>query len=598
MSKIVGIDLGTTNSVVAVYDPDAGGPRVVKSQVDSVLTPSMVSYPEDGGVLVGQKAKDLQVTKPDRTLYSVKRFMGRTVGEVSSEEKLVPYKIVGKPHQYAKIEVGKRIVTPPQVSAEILRHLAKVASNAVGEPVTRAVITVPAHFNDAQRQATRDAGQIAGLTVERIINEPTAAALAYGLETSKPHHVVVFDFGGGTFDLSVMKIEEGSFRVLATHGDTHLGGDDFDQRIIDVLADDFKRRFQTDPRQHPMALQRLKQAAQQAKADLSSQNEVHVTIPYLIVESDGPRHLDYCLTRETFESVCTDLFNRLRETCKALLQEAGLHASTIEQVVMVGGATRIPMIRNLAREEFQVLDLHRGQNPDEVVACGAAILGGVINGELHNVNLMDVTSHSFGVENADHEVNVLIPKNTPIPTTKSHVFSTFRANQRGVDVHVLEGEETQAEDNRALGIFTLSGIPKAPAGVPRIEVTFDIDANGVLDVTAKNLDTGKEQQITVTGAYGLDDEEKEQLQEQAKQQVVQEQKTEQLVDMCNHGQRVLHDSKQWFTYHHHMLDRKEQAKFKRALSTLEKAVEKRNDYKIAAALRQVDALTTQYRKAG
>ena len=595
MSKVLGIDLGTTNSVVSVYEN--GESRVLAQASNARTTPSIVCFQEDGSIIVGEAARNLQVTQPTNTLYSVKRFMGRRMNEVASEEKLVPYRLVGKPDEYCAIMVHKQKVTPQQVSAALLKHLHQLAEHELGEPCQRVVITVPAYFNDAQRQATRDAGEIAGLIVERIINEPTAAALAYGIEAKGQQTLVVFDFGGGTFDLSAMRIGDGTFEVLGVHGNSHLGGDDFDQRIIDIVADDFKRGHGVDIRQDAMALQRLKQAAQQAKAELSFRQETDINIPFVAMSAAGPLHLTYTLSRERFESVCHDLFEQVREACRVVLMESGLNRTSIDEVVMVGGSTRIPRIQHIAREEFQTLDLNRTINPDEVVACGAAMLGAVIAGDLRNVHLMDVTSHGFGVENAANGLETLVPKNTPIPTVVKRVFSTPRDNQKSVPIHVLEGEAAQASGNRPLGLFKLGGIRKAPAGVPRIEVQFAIDANGVLKVTACDLDTGRQQEITVTGTYGMDDRTKEQMQAEARRQEQAVAQAKSATDLREHAEKTLYNLENWLHYNANLLQPGAIGKLSGTLSKLSKAVKSNNTAGMRSALKKLDGMGDVFKNA-
>ncbi|MEM1109112.1 MAG: molecular chaperone DnaK [Planctomycetota bacterium] len=597
MSKVIGIDLGTTNSVVSVYHegrvqviaPD-GGPRLV---------PSMVSFAPNGQRLVGEAARSHQVTNPDRTVYSVKRFMGRRRCEVDHEEQFVPYEITGKPNDYCKIAVGGKSFTPQQVSAMILGELKRRAEAFLGEPVTKAVITVPAQFNDAQRQATRDAGQIAGLEVERIINEPTAAALAHGVEKRGDRNIVVFDFGGGTFDLSVLQIKSGRFEVLASSGNTHLGGDDFDQRIIDIVADDFLRREAIDLRKNPMTLQRLKQAASQAKAELSDRTSTEIMLPYVHLDpSRGPRHLQYTLTRERFDAVCEDLFDELRQACKSVLYQSGLNAGSVSDVVLVGGSTRIPKAQQIARDVFKIKDLDRSANPDEIVAQGAATLGGVLQGDLHNVHLMDVTAQSFGVADAHGRMQAIVPRNTPIPTTVKKVFSTPSDNQRSVPVLVLEGEKTLADDNRPIGTFQLTGIRKAPRGVPRIEVAFAIDANGILDVSATDLDSGKTQNIVVTGSYGMDDGEIEAMQREA--EVFQEKDDEQqrTVELRNHAQQVYRDVNNWLEHNATVMPPKTHAKLTNIVAKLKKALDSRDTRGQRKYLKQLDEQWDSQRHAG
>ncbi len=598
MSKILGIDLGTTNSAVAVYHD--GRAQIIGPTPNQSLLPSVVSFLEKNQTLVGNAARDQQILQPERTVYSIKRFMGRRCHEVDREERLVPYPIVGKDRDYCKVAVGNKHYSPQQISAVILRELRRLAENQIGETCNKAVITVPAHFNDAQRQATRDAGQIAGLDVMRIINEPTAAALAYGVERRGDRHMVVFDFGGGTFDLALMKIEGGTFRVIASTGNSHLGGDDFDQRIIDVVAEDFLRREAIDLRKNPMTLQRLKQAAAAAKAQLSERTTSEIMLPYVHMDAGtGPKHLQYNLTRERFESVCEDLFDDLRDACRAVIREAMVPASSINDVVMVGGSTRIPKVQQIAKEIFQTQDLDRSANPDEVVALGAATLGGVLQGDLHNVHLMDVTAHGFGVANAFGRMDTIVAKNTPIPTVVKKVFSTPSDNQRSVPIQVLEGEKTLSQDNRPLGTFQLNGIRKAPRGVPRIEVSFSIDADGILDVSATDLDSGKSQNIVVTGSYAMQDEQIQDMREsvEAFDQAAEEKHL--VVGLRNHAQQVHHNLSQWLAHNAGVMPPRKVAKLDAALKQLGKAVEADHTRHIKKSLKLIDQhWQEQYRQAG
>ena len=597
MSKTIGIDLGTTNSVVAVYHE--GRPQIIGPDQGKKLVPSVVAFLDSGHTVVGQAARDQQVLNPERTVYSVKRFIGRRHGEVNREEKLVPYAVTGKPDEYCKIDVGNKTYTPQQLSATILRELKRLAEEFLGEEVTKAVITVPAHFNDAQRQATRDAGKIAGLEVKRIINEPTAAALAYGVEKRGDRHVVVFDFGGGTFDLSVLKIKGSTFEVLASTGNTHLGGDDFDQRVIDILADDFMRRESIDLRQNPMTLQRLKQAAAAAKAELSDRPSAEIMLPYVHMDpAGGPCHLQYNLTRERFESVCSDLFGEVADACRQVLRRAHLPAGSIDDVVLVGGSTRIPYAQKIAKDVFQTESLDRSANPDECVAMGAAILGGVLQGDLHNVHLMDVTANGFGVADAGDRMQTIVTKNTPIPTVVKQVFSTPSDNQRSVPIQVLEGEKTMADHNRPLGLFQLTGIRKAPRGVPRIEVTFSIDANGILDVSATDLDSGKTQNIVVTGSYGLEEQEIQEQREEAEAQEHVASEKHQIVELKNHAEQVHHDVTQWLEHNASVMPPKHLAKLTGVVQKLGQALQTKDLRTIRKSLKSIDTYWNEYRIAG
>src|SRR3982074_2811963 len=500
MAKVIGIDLGTTNSVVAVME--GGEPHVIPNQEGSRLTPSVVAFAKDGEILVGQVARRQAIPNPENTVFSIKRFMGRRHEEVQEEIKKVPYKVVKAPNGDVRIEIRGKLYSPPEISAMILRKLRDAAEAHLGEKVTQAVITVPAYFNDSQRQATKDAGAIAGLEVLRIINEPTAAALAYGLDKKADEQIAVYDLGGGTFDISILEIGQGVFEVKATNGDTHLGGDDFDQRIIDWIADEFKKQNGIDLRGDRMALQRLKEAAEKAKIELSSTLQTEVNLPFVTADATGPKHLVMTLTRAKLESLVADLIERTVEPCKQAMKDAGVTAADTDGAILVGGQPRMPKVQELAKQLFGK-EPHKGVNPDEVVAVGAAIQGGILAGEVKDVVLLDVTPLSLGVETMGGVMTVLIPRNTTIPTRKSEIFSTAADNQSSVDIHVLQGERPLARDNRTLGRFQLVGIPPAQRGIPQIEVTFDIDANGILSVSAKDKATAREQSITISGSSNL-----------------------------------------------------------------------------------------------
>ncbi len=513
MAKIIGIDLGTTNSVVAVME--GGEPKVIPNEEGGRTTPSVVGFTKTGERPVGQVAKNQAITNPENTIFSIKRFMGRRFDEVSEEMKMVPYKVV-QSGDHVAIEAQGKEYTPPQISAMILQKLKKAAEDYLGETVTEAVITVPAYFNDSQRQATKDAGKIAGLDVKRIINEPTAAALAYGLDKKKDETIAVYDFGGGTFDISILEVGEGVIEVKSTNGDTHLGGDNIDQRVVGWLADEFRKDYGLDLRSkgNEMAMQRLRDAAERAKIELSTTMQTEINLPFITADASGPKHLVKTLTRAKLEDMVRDLIDNSIKPCVQALKDAGIDASKIDEVVLVGGQTRMPMIQQKVKEFFG-REPHRGVNPDEVVAIGAAIQGGVLQGEVKDLLLLDVTPLSLSIETFGGVATTMIPRNTTIPTRKSENFSTAADNQTSVEIHVLQGERPMAAQNRTLGKFHLSGIPMAPRGVPQIEVTFDIDANGILNVTAKDVATGKDQKIAITSSSGLSKEEVERMAKEA-----------------------------------------------------------------------------------
>jgi len=568
--KIIGIDLGTTNSVVAVMEGDK--PTVIINQDGARLTPSVVGFTDRGERVVGVQAKHQAITNPTNTVYSIKRFMGRRHNEVASEEKLVAYKIVGRPDELVKVDIGGKQYTPPEISAMILRKLAEAAEDYLGEKVEKAVITVPAYFNDSQRQATKDAGEIAGLKVMRIINEPTAAALAYGLEKKKNEKIAVYDLGGGTFDISILDVGDGVFEVLSTNGDTHLGGDDFDKVIIDYIAEEFKKSNSIDLRKDPMAHQRLKEAAEKAKCELSTSMQTDINLPFITADASGPKHLHMSLTRAKLEQLTEPLIERTRRPVEQALKDAKLRPEQIDEVVLVGGMTRMPAVVAIVKEIFKK-EPHKGVNPDEVVAVGAAIQGGVLAGEVDDVVLLDVTPLSLGIETLGGVMTKLIERNTTIPTRKTEVFSTASDSQPAVDIHVLQGEREMAADNRTLGRFQLAGIPPAPRGVPQIEVTFDIDANGILNVSAKDLGTGKEQSIIIKSSSGLSRDEIEKMKKEAEEHREEDKRKRELVEEKNRAEQVVYAARKTLKEHGAKVSEADREAIESACKAVDKARE-------------------------
>jgi molecular chaperone DnaK len=594
MSKIIGIDLGTTNSVVAVME--GGEPVVITNAEGGRLTPSVVAFTKAGERLVGQVAKRQAVTNPENTVFSIKRFMGRRLSEVSEEMKMVPYRVIADGDRAAvsvTIDGKEKVYSPSEVSAMILQKLKQAAEDYLGQPVTKAVITVPAYFNDAQRQATKDAGKIAGLEVPRIVNEPTAAALAYGLDKKKDETIAVYDFGGGTFDISILEVGEGVVEVKATNGDTHLGGDNLDQRIIDWVVGEFRKLEGIDLSKDRMALQRLKEAAEKAKMELSTVMETEINLPFISADQTGPKHLAMKLTRAKFESLVEDLLQKTVGPCKQALADAGISAQKIDEVVLVGGSTRIPRVQQIVKDLFGK-EPHKGVNPDEVVAVGAAVQAGVLSGEVKDLLLLDVTPLSLGIETLGGVMTPLIQRNTTIPTKKSEVFSTAADGQTSVEVHVLQGERPMARDNRTLGKFHLDGIPPAPRGVPQIEVTFDIDANGIVNVQAKDKGTGKEQKITITASSGLTKEEVDRMMRDAEVHAIEDKERKDQVEVRNRADQAVYSADKFVKESGDKLEPADRLAIESATNDVKKALES-NDAK--AIGRTLDALMQAQQKA-
>ncbi len=585
MAKVIGIDLGTTNSVVAIME--GSQPKVLINGQGARLTPSVVGFTDKGERLVGLPAKHQQVTNPQNTIFSIKRFMGRRHSEVASEEKLVPYKIAGGPEELVRVEVRGKAYTPPEVSAMILQDLKKTAEDYLGQKVTDAIITVPAYFNDSQRLATKEAGEIAGLAVKRVLPEPTAAALAYGMDKKKGGKICVFDLGGGTFDVSVLDVGEGVFEVLSINGDTHLGGDDYDQVVVDYIAEEFRKQNGIDLRKDPMALQRLKEAAEKAKIELSSNMETSVNLPFITADASGPKHLQMAITRSKFESLTNHLTERCRQPVFKALQDAKLAAKDIDEVLLVGGSTRTPRVQQLVKEIFGK-EGNKSVNPDEAVALGAAVQAGITTGEVKDILVLDVTPLSLGVETYGGVMTVLIPRNTTIPTSKAETFSTAADSQTSVEIHVLQGEREFARDNRTLGKFQLTGIPPAPRGVPQIEVSFDIDVNGILHVKAKDKATNKENKVEIKGHSGLSKEEIERMKKEAEAHAAEDKTRREMVDLRNRAEAVVFQVERELQEHGGKVGPQERSDIEAALNQAKEAMKTEDKGAIEKAMENLN----------